>query len=66
VVAPLTQLHARGLGVLAVLIDPTPFLRPEHALPATVPAVASALKAGDVAVRVIGGEPDWERTLVRE
>jgi uncharacterized protein (DUF58 family) len=65
-VAPLVELRCDGLGVLAVLIDPAPFL-PEGGEPSThAEVVAGTLVAGGVSVRVIGSEPDWERTLCAE
>jgi uncharacterized protein (DUF58 family) len=65
-VAPLTQLRALGVGVLAVVIDPNSFLSLELESTEEAQSVAGALRAGDVAVRVIGAEPDWEQTLARE
>ena len=65
-VEPLVELNRSGLSVLAVVIDPAPFLL-EGAVPSTqVEAVAGALEADGVSVRLIGGEPDWELTLCAE
>jgi len=65
-VEPLVELRRSGLGVLAVVIDPAPFLPEGSNLPDQVEAVTGMLAAGGVSVRVIGGEPDWERTLCAE
>ena len=62
-VAPLVELKHQGLGVLAVVIDPNPFL-PDGRDPSHIAdEMAGALTAHEVEVRVIGNEPDWERTL---
>jgi uncharacterized protein (DUF58 family) len=62
-VAPLMELKAQGVTVLAVVIDPAPFA-PEWAGEAQ--RLAGALSAGGLNVRVIGGEPDWERALTAD
>jgi uncharacterized protein (DUF58 family) len=61
--APLIELKNQGLGVLAVVIDPNPFLPYGWGKSDKAGAVAGALKANNVSVCVIGGEPDWEETL---
>jgi uncharacterized protein (DUF58 family) len=63
-IAPLIELKNQGLGVLAVIIDPNPFLPYGWSQTLKAASVASALRASDVPVRVIGNEPDWEQTLV--
>jgi len=65
-VEPLVELRRSGLGALAVVIDPAPFLPESNDSPDLVEAVTGRLAAGGVSVRVIGGEPDWERTLCAE
>ena len=65
-VEPLIELRRSGLSVLAVVIDPTPFFSGAQLSPGQVDAVAGPLVAGGVSVRVVGPEPDWERTLCRE
>ena len=62
-VEPLVGLHRFGLGVLAVVVDPTRFLPGEAGGSNRAQSIASALTAAGVTVRVIGNEPDWERTL---
>lgn len=63
VAGPLVSLQRRGLSVLAVLVDPLPFTH-DGALAKEARRVAGELAAGGVAVRLIGGAPDWERVLV--
>ena len=63
VVEPLVELRRSGLSVLAVVIDPAPFLSAGENRPGQVEAATGGLAAGGVSVRVIGGEPDWELTL---
>jgi uncharacterized protein (DUF58 family) len=65
-VAPLVELRREGLDVLAVVIDPAPFLSEDESRSGQVEDVAGSLKAGGVSVRMVGGEPDWERTLCAE
>jgi len=61
--AALIELKQQGPEVLAVLIDPAPFA-PD--LVGQAAALAGALRASGVAVRVLGGLPDWERDLVSD
>ncbi len=56
---PLIEARRAGLGVLAILIDPASFDGPSHSLS----NVQAALLAGGVPTRMIGAEPEWERTL---
>lgn len=63
VVAPLSDLKRQGVEVLAVLIDPASFA-PERAGEAA--ALAGALQAAEVNVRVIGAEADWHLTLAAD
>ncbi len=63
---PLVELYRSGLGVLAVVIDPAPFLSESESQSGQVEDVVGRLAAGGVSVRVIGGEPDWELTLCAE
>ncbi len=63
VVAPLVELKHRGLGVLAVVMDPNPFLPYGRGQSHKADELAGALKGKDVDVCVVGDEPDWERTL---
>jgi hypothetical protein len=65
-VAPLVELRRSGLGVLAIVIDPAPFLSEGDGRSGAVDDVVGALVARGVSVRVIGGESDWERTLCAE
>ena len=65
-VETLVELHRSGLSVLAVVIDPAPFLSENEDQSGQVEDVAGGLAAGGVSVRVIGGEPDWELTLCAE
>jgi len=63
-VEPLVELHRFGLGVLAVVVDPARFLPGEAGgASGTAQSIAATLTAAGVTVRVIGNEPDWERTL---
>lgn len=62
-VAPLVGLKRQGVEVLAVLIDPAD-LAPGWM--GRAEQTAGALRAGGVNVRVLGGEPDWERALVAD
>ncbi len=64
VVAPLLAWQRAGLVVLAVVIDPAAFAPAEPWLGKVARRVAGELAAGGVAVRLLGAEPDWERTLV--
>mgnify|MGYP001164516223 CR=1 FL=1 len=59
----LIGLRRLGAEVLAVLIDPAPFVPAQAGRAA---GLAASLRAAGVSVRVIGDEPDWERTLVAE
>lgn len=61
--AALIELKKQGREVLAVLLDPTPF-RVE--LAGRAEALADALRAAGVSVRVIGDAPDWEQTLTAD
>jgi len=63
VIEPLTELHRFGLGVLAVVIDPAPFLPEGWGETNKAQALASALTLNGIDVRVIGNELDWEKTL---
>jgi uncharacterized protein (DUF58 family) len=63
VVAPLVNLQRRGLSVLAVIVDPLPFAG-DRAAAQAARRLAAELAAAGVAVRLIGGAPDWERQLV--
>lgn len=65
-VEPLVKLRRFGLSVLAVVIDPASFLGEGGDQPSKVGGVVGALVTGGVSVRVIGGEPDWEQTLLAE
>jgi uncharacterized protein (DUF58 family) len=65
-IAPLVELKRLGLGVLAVVIDPNPFLPDGWGKSGKANAVAGVLKMNDVSVCVIDDEPDWERTLGAE
>jgi uncharacterized protein (DUF58 family) len=62
-IEPLVELRRSGLSVLAVVIDPAPFLSEGEGQPNQVEGLVGGLAAGGVSVRVIGGEPDWELTL---
>ena len=62
-IAPLVELKNQGLGVLAVVIDPNPFLPYGWGTSGKANEVAGALKARGVSVCVIGDEQDWESTL---
>jgi len=57
---PLIELRRFGLGVLAVVIDPARFL---PGASGKAESLAAALAANGVEARVIGTEPDWEKTL---
>lgn len=61
VIDPLIEARRAGLGVLAIVIDPTPFGGPT----ADVPQLEAALLTAGVPVRVIGAEPEWERIIER-
>ena len=62
-IAPLVELKNQGLGVLAVVIDPNPFLPYGWGQSNQAEAVAGVLRAAGVEVVVVGNEPDWEETL---
>lgn len=64
-VPPLVELKRQGLGVLAVLIDPNPFLPYGGGQSHIADEAAGALRANGVSVCLISGEPDWERTLTQ-
>jgi uncharacterized protein (DUF58 family) len=64
VVAPLVRLQRQGLVVLAVVVDPASFAPEAHEAGIAARRLAAELAAGGVAVRLVGGEPDWERALV--
>ncbi|MBL8046055.1 MAG: hypothetical protein JNL09_05915 [Anaerolineales bacterium] len=53
----------QGVTALAVLIDPVIF-QPE--LAGQAQALAATLRAQGIGVRIIGNEPDWERTLIAD
>ena len=63
IIEPLTELHRFGLGVLAVIIDPTQFLPEGWGETAKAQTIASALTLNGIDVRVIGDETEWEKTL---
>ena len=65
VLAPLTDLRRAGLGVLAVLIDPTPFLSGAegHAYGVEARRLAAELESSGIETRLLGAAPDWERVL---
>jgi len=65
-IAPLIELQRQGIGVLAVIIDPAPFLPLEWGGTRRAQTMAATLAASGLSVRVIGDEPDWERTLEAE
>ena len=66
-IAPLVELHHQGVGVLAVIIDPTPFMPIAWGGTHRAPDVVAATLAADgIRTRVIGDEPDWERILEAE
>jgi uncharacterized protein (DUF58 family) len=62
-IAPLVELKAQGVTVLAVVIDPAPFA-PER--DGEGQRLAGALSAAGLTVRLISAEPDWERTLTAD
>lgn len=64
--APLIELQRQGIGVLAVIIDPAPFLPVEWGDTHRAQDVAATLTAAGLSVRVIGDEADWEWTLEAE
>jgi len=61
--APLLEMKKQGVTALAVLIDPAIF-QPE--LAGQAQALAAALRAQGIGVRIIGNEPDWEQTLIAD
>lgn len=65
-IAPLVELHHQGVGVLAVIIDPTPFVPIEWGGTHRAQDVAATLAAEGLSTRIIGDEQDWERTLEAE
>jgi uncharacterized protein (DUF58 family) len=65
-IAPLVELQRQGVGVLAVVIDPAPFLPLEWGGTHRAQDVATTLAAEGLSTRVIGNELDWERTLEAE
>lgn len=56
---PLLEARRAGLGVLAIVIDPTPFGGP----PGDMPKIEAALSIAGVPTRIIGDEPEWEKIL---
>ena len=64
--APLIELKRQGVGVMAVVIDPAPFLPVEWGGTHRAQHVAATLAVEGLSTRVIGSEPDWERTLEAE
>jgi uncharacterized protein (DUF58 family) len=65
-VESLVELRRSGLSVLAVVIDPAPFLLESESRSSQAENVVGELAAGGVSVRVIGGELAWERTLCED
>lgn len=65
-IAPLIELQRQGVGVLAVVIDPVPFLPVEWGGTRRAQEVAATLAAEGISTRLIGDEPNWERTLEAE
>jgi len=65
VLAPLADLRRAGLGVLAVLIDPAPYVSgPDgHAYGIEARRLAAELESAGLETRLLGAEPDWERVL---
>ena len=65
VLAPLADLRRAGLGVLAVLIDPAPFLvgADGHAYGVEARRLAAELESTGIETRLLGAAPDWERVL---
>jgi hypothetical protein len=61
----LVDLRRAGLAVLAVVIDPAPFLAGEagHAYGIEARRLAAELESAGIVARLVGAEPDWERTL---
>jgi uncharacterized protein (DUF58 family) len=55
----LAELHHRGQGALAVVIDPAPF----GGAAGQAQTLAGQLSLAGVEVRVIGAEPNWEELL---
>jgi hypothetical protein len=65
VLAPLVDLRREGLAVLAVLIDPAPFVAAEaaHAYGIEARRLAAELESAGIETRLLGAEPEWERVL---
>ncbi|MBP7692066.1 MAG: DUF58 domain-containing protein [Anaerolineales bacterium] len=62
-VPALLELKGQGVEVLAVVVDPAPF---DPAWAGRAAALAGQLRAAGVSVRVVGAEPDWERSLAAD
>ena len=60
--AQLAGLQRTGQQVLAVLIDPAPFVA-DGAAASQFQSMAASLSAAGVEVRLVGAEADWERSL---
>ena len=65
VLAPLADLRRAGLGVMAVLIDPAPFLigADGHAYGVEARRLAAERESTGIETRLLGAAPDWERVL---
>ena len=65
VLAPLTDLRRAGLNLVAILIDPSPFVLGSagHGYGVEARRLAAELESTGIAARLVGAEPDWERVL---
>jgi uncharacterized protein (DUF58 family) len=65
VLAPLTDLRRAGLSLMAILIDPSPFVPGSagHGYGVEARRLAAELESTGIAARLVGAEPDWERVL---
>jgi hypothetical protein len=65
VLAPLRDIRRSGAAAWAVLIDPAPYLPVHigHGYGVAARRLAAELESAGVDARLVGAEPDWERTL---
>jgi len=65
VLGPLADLRRAGLAVMAIIVDPSPFIPGSagHRYGIEARRLAAELDSAGVAVRLVGPDPDWERVL---
>lgn len=63
VLEPLAHLRHLGLGVLALIVDPTQFLPAEPGGANQAQALVTTLKMNGIEARLIDNRPDWESLL---